>query len=187
MQGRLPAAGRTEGLIPGEGAGFLLVERQSGISHHSHGFAMLIGTSTGRESNHFRQGSPNNGDALTAVLQSLCKVSPAPGVRADLLYTCETGERFWAEELLMACLRNPGLVPEPFVRTIAAESFGDLGAAAGAIMVGLGLHALAHHQRTQQIAAPILLVCGSADDGEVGASLMQGLSPLSVTRFSGSP
>jgi len=92
------------------------------------------------------------------------------------MYTCETGEHFWSEEFSLAYLRNIAIMPEPFIRTMAAESFGDLGAAAGGVMIAMGVHALARIG-ARLVPNPLLLVCGSSDDGHVGACLIQGPAP----------
>ena len=98
------------------------------------------------------------------------------GRRADLLLTCETGEPFWTTELATAYLRNVTLMPEPFTRTTAAEGLGDLGAAGGAVMTALGLCWLARPLRLLAPQSPqsLVMVCGSSDDGHVGACLIEG-------------
>ena len=93
--------------------------------------------------------------------------------RADALYTCETGESFWAEELSMAYLRNGPLMPEPFRRLMAAEAFGDMGAASGAVLLAIGLHA--GGCRLEVGMPSVLLFCGSSDNGHVGACLVERL------------
>lgn len=66
-------------------------------------------------------------------------------------------------------------MPEPFTRTTAAEGLGDLGAAAGAVMTALGLCWLARPLRpfAPRSPQPLLMVCGSSDDGHVGACLIE--------------
>lgn len=161
-----------EGVIPGEGAAFVLLARP-GLAVRPR--ATLLCCATSRESRHLRQEAPNTAEALTAVFHEL-RVHPATqGRRADLLLTSETGEPFWTAELAAAYLRNVALMPEPFTRTTAAEGLGDLGAAAGAVMTALGLCWLARPLRHAALRSPpsLLMVCGSSDEGHVGACLIE--------------
>jgi len=161
-----------EGVIPGEGAAFLLLA-PPGLAARAR--ARLLCCATSRESRHLRQEAPNTAEAMTAVLHEL-RVHPATqGRRADLLLTSETGEPFWTAELAAAYLRNVALMPEPFTRTTAGEGLGDLGAAAGAVMTALGLCWLARplRQSPPRSAPSLLMVCGSSDEGHVGACLIE--------------
>ncbi|MGE3294514.1 MAG: hypothetical protein AB7O95_24365, partial [Geminicoccaceae bacterium] len=167
---RLPAGAPLGGIIPGEAAAFILCEPAPATRR---ALAIVRVVATACEVFSRQQEEPNRGEALTDVLRALRGHPFGQGTRADLLYTCENGERFWAEELSLASLRNGSLIPEPFVRTMAAESFGDLGAAAGGVMLAMGLPALAAH--AQADPATLLLV-GSSDEGYVGACLVQGSS-----------
>ena len=170
------ASSTLEGIIPGEGAAFLHVLRADREAPGDRPpRAALLATATAAEPRHFHQAEPCQGEGLTAVFRALREHPWGQGKRADLLYTCETGEHFWAEELSHASLRNPALMPEPFVRTTAAEAFGDLGAASGAVMLAMGVLALA--RRPGGELPPLLLMCGSSDDGHLGGCLVQGLRP----------
>ena len=170
---RLIGASPRGGVIPGEGAGFVLIERAypARVSNRV-ASAAVVAVATGHETHHFLQDEPNRADGLTAVFRMLAEHPWGRGRRADVLMTCETGESFWAEELSLAYLRNPSLMPEPFTRTMAAEAFGDVGAAAGAVLMAVGVQGLA--RLTKQDDPPLLLVCGSSDDGHVGGCLVQG-------------
>ncbi|QSQ11045.1 beta-ketoacyl synthase N-terminal-like domain-containing protein [Myxococcus landrumensis] len=172
-EGRLLRPAR-EGTVPGEGAAFVLLERQAPRRGRQApvSFGRLLRVSTGLESCHFLQDAPNTAQALTEAFRQLRRKWAQ---RADIFYTCETGESFWAAELSMAYLRNIPLMPEPFVRTMAAEAFGDLGAAAGGVMLGMGVHALARLRRPTDSPPPLFLLCGSGDRGHVGACLVQGV------------
>jgi 3-oxoacyl-[acyl-carrier-protein] synthase-1 len=166
-----------DGIIPGEGAAFVVLERSETLGAKLHReMGMVLCASTGQEDRHFQQTAPNAGRALSSVLRVLREHPAGRGKRADLFYTCETGESFWSNELSMAYLRNVPLMPEPFTRTMAAEAFGDLGAGAGGVLFSLGVYALTRWQRPTGSTPPILLLCGSSDDGHVGACLVQGLA-----------
>jgi 3-oxoacyl-[acyl-carrier-protein] synthase-1 len=163
-----------EGLIPGEAAAFLLLGRQEHAARSRTAvLGSLLGCATAYEARHLRQSEPSTAEALTAVFRELRASPAARGRRVDLLFTCETGEPRWTEEFGLAYLRNVALMPEPLVRTVVAESFGDTGAAAGALAATLGLLRLA-----REVAAGtsprLLMVSGSSDEGHVGACLIEG-------------
>jgi 3-oxoacyl-[acyl-carrier-protein] synthase I len=164
----------SDGTIPGEAAAFaLLASPRSARRHESVGEVLCA--ASGREVHHFGQSEPNTADALTRALREVREHPAARGVRSDLLYTCETGERFWAEEFTLAYFRNTSIMPEPFARTMAAECFGDTGAASGAVLFGVGMLELARPPREDELAgARSLLLCGSSDQGQVGACLLRG-------------
>ncbi|MCP3143643.1 beta-ketoacyl synthase N-terminal-like domain-containing protein [Pyxidicoccus xibeiensis] len=170
-EGRLLQA-EGHGTIPGEGAAFVLLERAGArrMAEETPPLGWMRGAATAFESCHFLQDAPNTAQALASVFRQL---RHRWSERADLLYTCETGEPFWVAELSMAYLRNVPLMPEPFVRMLAASSFGDLGAAAGGIMAGMGLLSLARLRRPAGTPPPVLLSYGSAERGHVGGCLMQ--------------
>lgn len=154
-----------EGVIPGEGAAFVLLARPGLVARP---LGTLLACATGREPRPLRHEAPSAAEGLTSVFHALHAHPAARGRRAELLVTCETGEPFWTTELAAAYLRNAALMPEPFTRTTAAEGLGDLGAAAGAVMTALGLCWLARPPRRT------LMVCGSSDEGHVGACLVEG-------------
>lgn len=168
---RLLGAVSSDGLIPGEGAAFVLIAAAQ-LADPLHCRAHVLCASIGREARHFGHEEPNTARAMSAALR---KVLTSPSVgrrRADLLYTCETGERYWTDELSLAYFRNVALMPEPFVRMTAAEAFGDLGAAAGAVQFVMGLRALARPKLNGR-PNDLLLVCGSSDDGHLGVCMVQ--------------
>jgi 3-oxoacyl-[acyl-carrier-protein] synthase I len=164
----------TEGLIPGEGAAFLLLARQDFAGSRGSARPTLLACATAQEHHHRRQTAPNAAEALTAVFRALRTAPATQGRRADMFLTCETGEPFWTEEVAMAYLRNTALMPEPFRRTMAAEALGDLGAAAGAVMTAIGLQWIARPatQGPRQDTR-LLLVAGSSDGGLVGGCLIE--------------
>lgn len=176
---RLLGPSTPDGIIPGEGAGFMLLERSEELrTRQLCADALVLCVSNVLESRHFQQSLPNTGRALSMALRALREHPAGRGKSADLLYTCETGESFWTDEFFMAYLRNTIMMPEPFTRTMAAEAFGDLGAASGAVLLGMGIHALARYDSMARSSPPILLLCGSSDDGHIGACLVQGLKHM---------
>jgi 3-oxoacyl-[acyl-carrier-protein] synthase I len=170
---RLLGASPLGGVIPGEAAAFVRLERGDSAEAAGRAKAVLLTAATAHDPCHFYRDEPTRGDGLAAVFRSLRESSWTRGRRAHRLYTGETGEAFWAEELSLAALRNAPIVPEPFVRTMAAESFGDLGAASGAVLLALAIQGFAKHGGH---ADPLtVLICSSSDDGHVGGCLVASL------------
>ena len=168
---RLLGAVSSDGVIPGEAAAFAVLvaaHRRDSIGQQP----LLLCTAVEREANHFGQTQANTARAMSAALREVRTHRSVAQSRADLLFTCETGERFWIDELSMAYFRNVALMPEPFVRTTAAEAFGDLGAASGAVQFAMGLHALAR-PKLDGTLNKLLLLCGASDDGCLGACMVQ--------------
>ncbi len=174
---RLLGTARSQGIIPGEGAGLVLLKSSiaSPARRSDDAMGLLLCASSAQEDKPFSGGSANSAQGLSRALRAIREHPATARRRADLMYTCETGERFWADELAMAYLRNLPLMPEPFVRTMAAENFGDAGAAAGSVLLAMGMHALRRLTTVDVSGAPTLLLCGSGDRGHVGACLSQGL------------
>jgi 3-oxoacyl-[acyl-carrier-protein] synthase-1 len=163
-----------DGIIPGEGAAFVSLKPEANLhSDADRAQGEVLCVATGRESRHFYQETPNTGAGMSDAFRRLRTHPAGNGRRADLLFTCETGELFWSQEFSLAYFRNTSIMPEPFAKKMAAESFGDLGAAAGGVMFGLGIRALARlHARTQLRSH--LLLCGSSDDGDIGVCFVGG-------------
>lgn len=169
-ESRLLGAVSSDGVIPGEAAAFAVLVP----AHRSNTSARLpnvLCVALDRELHHFGHESPNTARALSSALRKIRTHSAVMQRRADLLFTCETGERYWTDELSMAYFRNVAMMPEPFMRTIAAESFGDLGAASGAVQFAMGIQALAR-PKLDGTPNDLLLMCGASDDGHLGACMV---------------
>jgi 3-oxoacyl-[acyl-carrier-protein] synthase-1 len=85
----------------------------------------------------------------------------------EQVLSCQTGEGYWAKEFAQAYLRNAALFPEPLQVEELATTLGDVGAAAGALQVGYGLHLL------KKRGGGRALVYGSSDTGGVGACVLE--------------
>jgi 3-oxoacyl-[acyl-carrier-protein] synthase-1 len=159
-----------DGLIPGEGAGFVLLARRDA----SHAFGpprgQLLSAATARDALPFGQRSPLPAVGLTTAFRQLRRAH-AGQPRPQLLYSCQTAESFWGRELNHAYLRNGELMPEPFRTTTIADSLGDAGAASPVVQLAMACRGLAMGARAGR---PIshAIVYGAADHGEVGACIV---------------
>lgn len=179
------ALGRSnpDGMLPGEGAGFLLVSSLDRRRADRPPLAVLLGAALSREPSPIAACEPSNADGLTAALRAL-REHPITGERrADRLVHGQSGESFWAKELSRAYLRNAALCPEPFRPFSIAAALGDTGAAAGVIAPAIAVQQLNERgQISGQISGRIrrapqraLAYCCS-DDGQVGACVLEEVS-----------
>ena len=157
-----------EGLMPGEGAGFILLGT-SGVarSRGLEAVGWVLAEAQGQEARHFRQRAPNWAEGLTEAFRQLRRHPVAGSRRVDQVLSCQTGEGYWAKEFAQAYLRNAALFPEPLRVEEIAATLGDVGAAAGALQVGYGLHLL------KKLGGGRALVYGSSDAGSVGACVLE--------------
>jgi len=156
-----------DGLLPGEGAAFLLLASPRQLSARQ-ALGLVLGVTTAQDPHPFAGQEPNRGDGLTRVFRDLTASFRA---RADEIFSAQPSEGFWGRELNYAYLRNPTLMPEPMRTTLVGAELGDTGSAAGAIALVLALESF----RPPIFPRPIgrsALVYASADEGLVGACVL---------------
>jgi len=166
-------ANTQDGILPGEGAGFLLLCssktcRRLQLSPQ----AWVLGSSLAQEPHSFLRQQPSIGIGLTDAFEHLQRHPIAGNRRVDHVFSCQTGEVFWAKEFNYSYLRNALLMPEPLTVNLVAESLGDVGAAAGVIQFGNALHQLSG-QSIMDNEAPRALLYGCSDAGHVGACVIK--------------
>ncbi|OJT18920.1 hypothetical protein BO221_39725 [Archangium sp. Cb G35] len=172
--GRTLGPGTPDGILPGEGAGFILLtstelSRQRRLKSRGR----VLGCALSHEPHSFLQRKPNMAEGLTNAFRQL-RLHPLTGARrVDHILSCQTGETFWAQEFNYAYLRNAALMPEPLTMSQVAESLGDAGAAAGAIQLGSALHLLGRLEKSSEEPVRILIY-GCADAGQTGACIIEG-------------
>ncbi|MCP3136628.1 3-oxoacyl-ACP synthase [Pyxidicoccus xibeiensis] len=170
-RGRVLTAGR-EGVLPGEGAGFLLLSLASRMGRKSPVLGRVLSHALTREPRHFNQREPCLGAGLTEAFRRLRLHPVAGSQRVDHVMVGQTGEAFWAHEFNLAYLRNAALMPEPLTVSLVAETLGDVGASAGAIQLGSALHRMSRLARTRRAPARALVYAG-ADDGQIGTCVVE--------------
>jgi 3-oxoacyl-[acyl-carrier-protein] synthase I len=158
-----------DGLIPGEGAGFVLLAR-GGTSGFGAPLGRLVACATARDALPFGERNPMKAVGLTALFKQL-RAANAGQPRPQHLYSCQTGESFWARELNNAYLRNAEVMPEPFRTSIIAATLGDAGAASAVVQMGIGSHAFATAHRS---GTPVdkALIYGSSDGISAGGCIV---------------
>jgi len=155
-----------DGFIPGEGAAFLLLA--SGAAAGEAGLQPLASPSPVAEAfepGHLYSEEPYRGDGLAAAVAALA----AAGAARPILdvYSSMNGESHWAKEWGVAVVRNKDFFAEDVGMHHPADCYGDPGAAAAPLMVGLaglGLKAGRH--------AGACLVYASSDSGPRAAVVL---------------
>ena len=163
-----------DGLIPGEGAGFILLTSADEVARRSLPvMGWVLGHVLVEERHHFQQSEPNLADGLTSAFAQL-RCHPLTGARrVDEVLSCQTGELFWTRELQWAGLRNAPLMPEPLKVSLLAATQGDAGAAAGVVGLSHSLH-LARTLAPSRGEQARILVYGCSDRGHIGTCIIEG-------------
>lgn len=168
VEKRVRSSLNSDGFVPSEGAGFLLLSSLEACRKRSlKPLSVIVGSAIGHEDGHLGSDHPYRGDGLaetfTRLFDSVPGAAPVGSIYASL-----NGERYWAKELGVAILRNKGRFADDFETEHPAECLGDLGAAHGPVLVGLA--ALALQQGYRRSPA---LVYSSSDFGDRAALLLE--------------
>lgn len=137
--GRLKRAGNPAGLMPGEAAGFFLLEMDDAREVIGPTFGSVVGLETGEEADTLLKGNPALARGLSEVLSRLLEGADTPDQDPAWIVTDQNGEPYraveWGNALLRLVQRHPGLVTP--VVWYPAAAFGDIGAATGAAAIGM--------------------------------------------------
>lgn len=159
--GRLPSREDAAGMIPGEGASWVLLQAPS---QWAEGDVLLMGLGQGVESAPWYEGVPAVGDGLTEAIRSASHSAgkePAAIVMSDL-----NGEDWKVREWTYAYMRNAAMIGHPLDMRHPASCWGNLGAASSIAQVGLAAWVLGRWTE----AYTRILVTGSADTSPLRAA-----------------
>lgn len=141
-QRRLKCATAPKGIIPGEGAAFLLLVNDAFASLVDvHSNVVVLAQARAVEPNPWYGDRPCLAEGLTRALRSLLE-RPEHRVRTDLTLGDLNGEPWRAQEWAFAYLRTEALHSEPLNLWHPADLWGDTGAAAGALLTALAAYEL---------------------------------------------
>lgn len=143
MTERLKRKGRPYGLIPGEGAGFLLLCRATTAARLALSpFAQLDGTGRAGEPHPWYSGEASRGQGLTEAFHQAFADRDPQLAAIHTVWSDLNGESWRAEEWSLAYLRSTPYQPEPLNHIHPADCWGDLGAASGAALAVLAAYHL---------------------------------------------
>lgn len=156
--GRLREGPKSSGILPGEAAGFVILEDLDGaVKRNATIKAEFLAAYGAREP--ASPGEPCTALAFGSVLIAACGEIPerAPALTISDL----NGERHRAYEWMFGASRAYGHAKEPFRHWHPAEYIGDAGAGSGAVACVWAATALLRgYARTDRV-----LICGASDEG----------------------
>lgn len=158
------------GLVPGEGAAFVVLEgRTAALARGAPALARIDGAATAMEAHGIYAETPSRADGLTNALQRTLAALPHGGAETAVVLCDLNGERYRATEWGLTFLRALGVVQRSPAVWHPATSTGDTGAAAGVINLAFGAVAVANgYARPEQV-----LLWGSSDDGLRGSAYLR--------------
>ena len=164
---RLKSEKNSDGFIPGEGSGVLLVVKEAdAIKYNCTIYARLVGSSRGFEEGHLESDEPYKGEGLAKCADDLFQNVQTEG-KVDRIYSSMNGEDYWAKEWGVTHLRSKEKFSVDYKLHHPADCIGDTGAALGVLMVGLA----AYEQNLKKLCAEVFLYA-SSDTGQRCSSLI---------------
>jgi len=168
--GHLLCRRNRDGLLPGEGAAFVLLANPRAVGA-DRAIAHITACAVATEPNPRGQGGPSQATGLTAVFHELRSQHPG---RVDVVVSGQTGESGYERGFSYAYLRNATLMPEPLRTLVLGARLGDTGAAAGAMALVAAIAGLRPPRALPWRAprAATALVHAESDDGTVGGCIV---------------
>lgn len=157
-----------DGFIPGEAAAFtLLTTAQSARQRSLEAPVSVLGVGSALDPGHLYATEPARGEGLSDAMEALmAKCGPPPRPIRNT-YAGLNGESFGAKEWGVARLRHTDAFA-PDARIVhPADSYGDVGAATGALLLGLADASLRRDDRQGPV-----LVCSSSDREPCACTLL---------------
>jgi len=154
---------------PGEGAAFVALASDSiRRQYNLPSLATLRDTGVALERKLIKTDDDNLGEGLTEAVLAAAAALQLPGELIEDVYCDINGERYRAEEWGFVLLRTSQLFRDGTRYRSPAESWGDMGAASGALFTVLAAEELSRHRS----GAAITMVCGGSEGGTRGAALL---------------
>jgi 3-oxoacyl-[acyl-carrier-protein] synthase I len=128
---RLLTERNSNGFIPGEGAGALLVSNSEGQADEM----VCSGIGFGREAAHINSGEPLRGEGLSQAIKAGLREADCQMHDMDFRITDNSGEQYYFKEAAIALSRTLRLRKEEFDIWHPAECTGEAGAMSGIAVV----------------------------------------------------
>lgn len=133
---RLMTSSHSDGFVPGEAASVLVLS-----SVASTGNSLSLNTcGFGHENGSIVSDKPYLGDGLANAFTQALKAPTRNSI--SYIYSSMNGESYWSKELGVAILRNKSSWVENHQLYHPADCYGDIGAATGAVLIGLAVKKL---------------------------------------------
>ena len=162
---RLLTARNSNGFMPGEAAGALLLRRSSGLA----GELVCSGIGFGREQAHIDSEQPLRADGLTQAVTAALADASCQMHDMDFRLTDNSGEQYYFKEASLALSRTLRVRKETFDIWHPAECTGEVGAAAGMTIVATARAACAKNYTI----GPNILAHMANDAGQRAALSLQ--------------
>ena len=161
---RLCTGNAMDGFVPGEGAAFLLLSKQSS-QNNAESWPFILEPGIDQEKGHLLSEETYTGSGLAAAVTKALTYSDITNIKN--IYTSMNGENHFAKELGVSIIRNKHAFDDDYELLHPADCFGDLGAAVGIVMVGMACVSLKKQQDS-----PAYLVCCSSDSTSRTAAIV---------------
>lgn len=170
--GRLHTPRNPDGFVPGEAAVIVLVEAEGAArTRGATPVARVVGSARGEEPATILSDRFTTGAGLSRAIVEVIAAMPEAGSSlwgiGDL-----NGQSYRAQEWAVVQTRLAGRIPDGGPLWHPAESVGDVGAAAGGLMLAMAGHAFSRRCAPGRFA----LVWGSGESGERAACVLQAAS-----------
>jgi 3-oxoacyl-[acyl-carrier-protein] synthase-1 len=166
-QWRLKREDHSNGVIPGEGAAAVYVQREAPANEKT--TAQVIGLGFGQEKATISSTEPLLGLGLTAATKAALAEARLQLHDVDFRLSDVTGEAYGFKELSLVVARLHRVLKPEFPHWHFAESVGDTGAAAGVYQLIIALHAF----RKGYAAGDRVICSSSAAPGDRAVALLE--------------
>jgi 3-oxoacyl-[acyl-carrier-protein] synthase-1 len=167
MEKRVKSSVHLDGFVPGEGAAFIvLTSARTAALQNLRPLAGVSRLAQGVEAGHLYSEQPYLGDGLAGTITLLAQANAGAAPFGDV-WSSMNGESHWGKEWGVAYLRNKPAFTEDHGMQHPADCVGDVGSAAGPLMVGLA----ALGMRGGYHRSPALVYCSSDRGGRAALAV----------------
>jgi len=167
QEDRLVTPESSNGFVPAEASGFLLLTRNPDKALVVNGHRIVLhAPGIAEEPGHLYSQEPYRGDGLDQAFKKALASAPAQPI--PRIYSSMNGEHHWAKEYGVAYLRNRQHFSESVDIKHPADAYGDIGAATAPVLI-----ALAAQQLLATAGDHAYLVYSSSDGPQRGAIIVE--------------